>query len=474
VAERGYNDPPAATQTESDGVVDRRWRTIERPGFRYEPLAPPWALQSAALQFSEWRSWAEVAETFTPLYDEDTPLPDEIEQEIARIAGAETTPAARAAAVLRFTQSAVRYLAISIGEGGFTPRQLNEVCSTRYGDCKDKSKLFVHMARRLGVDACPALVNTRDGYALADWLPSAQLFDHCIVRVAIGGKTYWLDPTRMMQPSPIDKVSQCHFGWALPLRAGAAGLERMADPPVAHLVDTEETIVLGAPGTPIRYDWKHTFKDVRAEAAREQFAREGAVSVFRSYAEDLQRTWPQARVISQELVSDDVAANTLIVHEAYELHQAWTPAGPAAHSFTTRDLNMAGTLAMLEGGERKHDIYLGLPGKRTRRVTVRTAKPHEGGWLREHRATNLRHSDEMRLANPRQMLIDQVLEIKALTLPAREAESYRKIQTNLNNNELVVTETDLEPGQAPSFWTVLRWIVLAGLALYWLVRIVGN
>lgn len=359
---------------------------------------------------------------------------------------------------MRFTQSAVRYLAISIGEGGFTPRSLADICSTRYGDCKDKSKLYVHMARRLGVDACPALVNTRDGYAIGDWLPSAQLFDHCIVRVAVDGKVYWLDPTRMVQPSRLDKVSQCHFGWALPLRAGAIGLERMAEPPVLHLVETKESVVLAAPESPATYEWVHTFRDVRAEAAREQFAREGAVSVFRSYAEDMQKTWPQARVIAQEIVADDVADNTIVVREQYELPNAWTPAGATAHSFTTRDLSMSGMLAPLDGGPRKHEIFLGLPGKRTRRVEVRTAKPHEGGWLREHRASTLRHSDEMRVVNQRHLVIEQMVEIKAMTLPAEEAESYRKIHANLGNNELVITESDLREGEKIDpfmFWIIV-------------------
>lgn len=98
---------------------------------------------------------------FTPLYEDEGPLPAEIEQEIARIGASEASVAGRAAEILRFAQNAVRYHhAISIGEGGYTPRSLQEVCETRSGDCKDKSKLYVHMARRLGVDACPALVNT--------------------------------------------------------------------------------------------------------------------------------------------------------------------------------------------------------------------------------------------------------------------------------------------------------------------------
>jgi hypothetical protein len=471
VLERAFNSAPAGEQTEADGIIDRRWRMMERRGIRGEALTPPWTIQTAALQLSEWRDWADVAEAFTRLYAHEGPLPDEVEQEIARIQATEPTPEGRAAAVLRFAQSAVRYLAISMGEGGYTPRSLADVCSARYGDCKDKSKLFTQMALRLGLDACPALVNTFDGYALDERLPSAQMFDHCVVRLAIGKKVYWLDATRQVQASPLDKVTQCYFGWALPMRAGVNALERMPDPNLPHLVEAYESVQLRAFDEPVRYEWKTIYRDARAEAIREQFAREGAVSVFQSYAEDVQRTWPKAQVVSQDILEDDVANNVFTVREVYDIHDAWTPAGPAAHNFATRDLAIAGSLMPLDPGDRKHPIYLGQPGKRTRRVEVRTMKSHEGGWLREQRASTLAHSDEMKVKDGGKLLvIEQSLDIKALTLPAKEAEAYRKVVANLSNNELVVTETDLKAGNKISVWTLIGWLAAGAFILYSFVR----
>ena len=35
--ERTYNNVPEATQTEADGVIDRRWHFRERPGLKFEP-----------------------------------------------------------------------------------------------------------------------------------------------------------------------------------------------------------------------------------------------------------------------------------------------------------------------------------------------------------------------------------------------------------------------------------------------------
>ena len=479
IEERRYGAVPEPTETVTDGIIDRRWRVFERAGVRFEPLSPPWVLQNAALQLTEWRDWAEVADAFTPLYEQVGALPDEVEQEIARIAAAEPTQAGRASAILRFVQTGMRYLAISIGEGGYAPRQFADVWSTRYGDCKDKSNLYAHMALRLGVNACPALVNTFDGYALDDWMPSPQTFDHCIVRVEVDGKIYWLDATRPLQPSPLDKIGQSYFGWALPLRPGANALERMADPPNELLSETKENIVLGdRPEAPVRYEWIHTFRGVRAEGMREQLERDGAVSVFKRYAEELQRAWPKAAVVTQEIVSDDIATNTIVVRECYDIADAWTHVEGKNWRFATRDLSLVGSLAPLDAGERKHDIYLGQPGRRSRRVELRTVKPHEGGWLREHRGTTLAYVDEMRVVEPRLLVLEQMLSIKALTLPAAEAELYRKVQTDLSGNELMITESlsggqfvgGLQKGEQMTFWGTARWVLIGLLIIYWVSR----
>src|SRR4029079_10932884 len=98
-------DPPAATIIEKDGVTDRRWRAIKRPGISFETLTPPWVFQAANLQLSEWRDWKEAVDVSAPLYEESGPLPDELDAEVKRIEAAEPTPEGRAAAVLRFVQS---------------------------------------------------------------------------------------------------------------------------------------------------------------------------------------------------------------------------------------------------------------------------------------------------------------------------------------------------------------------------------
>lgn len=486
VAERAFLSAPEPTQTENDGVIDRRWNTHERHGIRLESLTPPWTVQGAGLQFSEWRDWAEVAETFTPLYEESAPLAADVEAEISRIAAEEKTAAGRAAAVLRFAQNNVRYLAISIGEGGFTPRTLDAICHTRYGDCKDKSKLYVAMARKLGLDACPALVNTRDGYGLNTWLPSGVVFDHCIVRVVVDGTVYWLDPTRMMQPSPLASLNKCHFGWALPLRPGAA-LERMPDPSPAHTLEAEEHVILGkSPEHVVRYEWRLTSRRGRAEWVREHIAREGEVGLFKLYAEDISRRYAGAQPVRQEIVRDDSASNEITAVEVYEIASAWSPPQNKTRTFSTYDLTIRSQLAPLDAGPRQHPIYLGQMGKVTRKVTIETAYPIKfSGWKRTVESTALVYKNELRKEGPRTFVLEQSLEFRGLMLPAAEADQYRAILAEMDQSDLVISGQvgkrgmfiGAESNGESSDWTdasatdwFWRLAPLALISAYWLWR----
>ncbi|MEJ0059297.1 MAG: DUF3857 domain-containing protein [Terricaulis sp.] len=479
VGVHAVNNPPAPTLHEADGVVTQTWRAVERENFKGEPLAPPWLLQRAEVQFSEWRDWAEVAAVFAPGYVEESALPAEVETEIARIA-ALPSQAEQAAAALLFVQRSIRYLAIAMGDGGFVPRPLGEIWTTRYGDCKDKVKLYVAIARRLGLDACPALVNTREGEGLDQWLPSGLAFDHCIVRANVGGKIYWLDPTCAPQPSDLDYISQSCFGWALPLKPGADALEAMGAEVYRHNLECNEWIHLGeSPDAPVRYEWRVTSRGWRAEELRTRFAREGEVGLFKMYAEDLQRAWPKAKAVKQEIMRDDVAKNEIATIEDYTLSDVWANQGDARFSFDTMDFFIRAIFFKLDPGPRKHPIYLGHVGKLTRKVEVQTAVPWTvTPWKRRINASVLTYEAELRQTSTHMFEMTHSLDIRAWTLPAEEAEKYREIVAQLEMSDLRLANQvsggkfvgSLKEGESTSLWTLIRWLIPAGLIIAALVR----
>ncbi len=75
----------------------------------------------------------------------------------------------------------VRYVSVSLGLGGYQPRTPAEVITTGYGDCKDKTSLFIAAARHWGIDARPVLLHL-NGVSEASPV-SITRFNHVIVAV---------------------------------------------------------------------------------------------------------------------------------------------------------------------------------------------------------------------------------------------------------------------------------------------------
>ncbi len=96
-------------------------------------------------------------------------------------------------AVHRFVAKDVRYVAISLGMGGYQPRSVADVVATGYGDCKDKATLFIALAARLGITAYPVLLSA--GGRVDRRLPSIFQFNHAIAAVERPSGRLYVDLT---------------------------------------------------------------------------------------------------------------------------------------------------------------------------------------------------------------------------------------------------------------------------------------
>ena len=234
--------------------------TIDLSAVNVEPLIAP---NGAPARFrvgriaeaSDFGAWSDVADLFLPLFrDASTisasgPLRDEVE----KIRAASADPKQRAQAALQLTQDRIRYVALSMGQGGYVPAPAELTWSRRFGDCKAKTALLLGILASLGIQAEPVLINSAIGDAIADRLPM-PVFDHVLVRAHIAGKDYWLDGTRSGDTS-LDDIRTPDFGWGLPLVANAklvhivpAPLTMPADETLA-VVDASAGIRAPAPTT---------------------------------------------------------------------------------------------------------------------------------------------------------------------------------------------------------------------------------
>lgn len=148
-------------RTETDSA-DRRiyaWRALTPPLVRPEPFAADSDGVRMSVTVSSPDTWDAVAGWYDSLARDRYVLDAAT---AARMDALVATARTRRDSMERLHQwiaQDVRYVSVSLGLGGYQPRSPAEVLRTGFGDCKDKSTLFVAAARRWGWDARPVLLH---------------------------------------------------------------------------------------------------------------------------------------------------------------------------------------------------------------------------------------------------------------------------------------------------------------------------
>lgn len=130
------------------------------------------------------RTWSDVARWFDALAAPRVASSAEIQAKTRELIAGKNTPLEKIAALARFAQHDIRYVAIEIGIGGYQPHAASDVFAKRYGDCKDKVTLLAAMLREAGFPSYYLIVNTDRGVAPKDF-PSHLWFNHAIIAIPI-------------------------------------------------------------------------------------------------------------------------------------------------------------------------------------------------------------------------------------------------------------------------------------------------
>jgi tetratricopeptide (TPR) repeat protein len=276
------------------------------------------------VQFTDFADWSQASALMAPLYvkaatlEPGSPLTAEIE----RIRAENPTAEGQAAAALRLVQDQIRYVALSMGEGNYTPASADDVWRARYGDCKGKTALLLALLHGLGIEAEGAMVSTRLGDGLDTRLPLLAWFDHIIVRARIGDRTYWLDGTRVGDLD-LASIRPPSYHWALPVRTGAVALEALVVPPAERPV-TDITVTIDASeglDALSKLDMDMTMTGDAATAFRQQVS-----TIPEAQMQEIMKSWFQGDDtvdVTSVGTRDDQAANQFHMLASGTLRQAW-------------------------------------------------------------------------------------------------------------------------------------------------------
>ncbi|HEU5397424.1 MAG TPA: DUF3857 domain-containing protein [Verrucomicrobiae bacterium] len=306
------------------GVDEYVWEVRGEPAVMVEDEIPTWYAPYPWLQLTEFTNWAELADWANGLFAGGDPEAPELRPEILALRRLGLGPEETVQRALEFVQTKVRYLGVEFGPNSYVPTDPAKVLQRRFGDCKDKAFLLCTLLQGLGFDASPVLVSAGFRQRLPVLLPAPHDFDHVIVRVVVGRKTFWLDPTRSYQRGPMAERYRPRFGFGLPATAEATDLVAIPDSGAGSAFTvTKEIYRVGAQQAPTQLSVTSTFNGFDAEWMRAVLDSEGRDRLAKIYLNDLARRYPGAVLSAPISVIDSSNEDRLTLAETYTISNFW-------------------------------------------------------------------------------------------------------------------------------------------------------
>ena len=319
-----FNDRPKIT--EKDGLTLYEWESRLTKTHRITDFEPSWYSPLRSTQISEYKNWNEVVNWGLSINDYpnlSSPLLDKKVQELKAKSANNTDKYLELAT--RFVQDEIRYMGIEVGQYSHKPNSPEKVLKQRYGDCKDKSLLLVHLLSRMNIPAYMAYANTYSTIKTNEYLPSPFAFNHVVVQVLKNQKKIWIDPTISYQRGPVDKIYFPDYGYALVIKKGVNALERVVSKATGKQVskltftlpdttaDLKATLVV-----------KSIYTGNYADNIRSEIAETATDDLEKNYLEYYSKLYTGIEMTDPIVVKDNEAANTLEVTESYKISDIWS------------------------------------------------------------------------------------------------------------------------------------------------------
>lgn len=202
VASKNGNIGFTEKKLKNDKVL-KQWKSSNIPSVPiYEAYAPEYSDITNEINVGTIASWKEISNWYADLVKKNIKF-DKVTQnaynEIFPNGTNGLSETTKAEKIYRYICENITYSFLDFRQSGYVPQKPSKTLTTKLGDCKDLSTLFVTMAEKAGLEANLVLVLTNDNGYQSLPLPSKD-FNHCIVKVNLEGKEYFLEMTDKYLP----------------------------------------------------------------------------------------------------------------------------------------------------------------------------------------------------------------------------------------------------------------------------------
>lgn len=153
------------------------------------------------LVVGEATSWSDLSSLLGGYVDNAFTDDEAVAEVVADVIAGADTDREKLLALHNFVASQIRYVGIETGVNGIVPRATGLTLERRFGDCKDKTALFLQMAEIAGLSASPVVVSSHRKNPQKLITPSLAYFDHMVACVDLDGEEVCIDLTDPYTPT---------------------------------------------------------------------------------------------------------------------------------------------------------------------------------------------------------------------------------------------------------------------------------
>ncbi|MCO5234711.1 MAG: DUF3857 domain-containing protein [Chitinophagaceae bacterium] len=173
------------------------WVMDKAPVLKDEPLMPLMNDVASVLHISTIGSWHEIADWYGDALTNKSEENMEIMAVYKNLFGnndQQLSEYQKAKLIYDYIASNIKYSSVPFRQGPLIPQRASATLTTKLGDCKDLSNLFVTLAHMAGINAQLVLVDTRDN-GQKDLVMPSMAFNHCIAKAILDNKPYYIELT---------------------------------------------------------------------------------------------------------------------------------------------------------------------------------------------------------------------------------------------------------------------------------------
>lgn len=185
-------------ETVSNGRRLYTWATSKVPRIKPVRFVPDSLIPLMRVTISPPKDWAAVGRGYVPIARDAYAIGPLAAEKMATVLSGARSLDDSIRSLHRWVARDIRYVAIALGRGGYVPRSADSVVRTGFGDCKDKSMLFLAALRKIGVTGYPVLLNIAGAEQKES--PSLWQFNHMIAAVKQGSGYQFSDLTAESYP----------------------------------------------------------------------------------------------------------------------------------------------------------------------------------------------------------------------------------------------------------------------------------